>query len=138
MRELDAQRVAWRGVEIEAEALAGAQLNAAGAETADSQLGALDIRENADGAAELMLQGAYGNDAGEMILVRAVREVEAEDVSTRIEQAGQHFWGGTGWTNGRNDTSTAVSAHERSFGKIRPGALPLDPTGGSAPRPAIV
>jgi hypothetical protein len=85
--ELDAADVAGHGVEVEAEGLAGLELDAAGLEAADAELGALDVGEDADGAVILVLELAADHaEALGVVLVGAVAEVEAEDVGAGEER----------------------------------------------------
>ena len=77
-------------VQVQPERLAGLQMHTAAAEPADAQFGALHVGQNADGPVELFLQFADHGEAGGMVLVRAVAEVQPEHVGAGLEQAGQH------------------------------------------------
>ena len=93
--------VAWRRVQVEPERLAGLQMHPPAAERADAQLGALHVGQDADRPVEFFLQLADHGEAGGVVLVRAVREVQPEHVGAGLEQPGQHFawssWRGRAW-----------------------------------------
>ncbi|OIQ62965.1 hypothetical protein GALL_554990 [mine drainage metagenome] len=91
MRQVHALYVARCGVEVEAEFLASLQVNAATAEGADPQLGALNVGQDADGAVELFLQLADHGEAGGVVLMRAVGEIQAEHIGAGLKQAGHHL-----------------------------------------------
>ena len=85
------------GGEVEAEGLAGLEDDAAGLEAADAEFGALDVGEDADGAADMFLERADHGDAGQVVLVGAVAEVEAEDVGAGVGRGGRGFRGCWNW-----------------------------------------
>ena len=131
--ELDAGAVAGDGGQVQPEALAGLELDAAAAEAADAELRALDVGEDADRAAGLLLECADEGDAGAVVVVGAVAEVDAEDVGAGVEQAAQHVRGGGGGAEGGDDAGAAVTPevgaaglrlrwHGAEYGAARGGA----------------
>ena len=108
--QLHALRVAGHGGQVEPEALPGLQRDAAGLEAADAQLGPLHVGEDADRAADLLLQRADGGDEGGVVLVGAVAEVQAEDVGAAPEQAAQHLGRGAGRAERGHDLGAPAAA----------------------------
>ena len=110
VRQVDAADVARGGVEVEPEGLAGLQLHAAGLELADAQLGALDVGEDADGAADAAFDLADHADARGVVFVGAVGEVEAEDVGAGAVEAFDDLDGGGGGAERRDHLGAAAAA----------------------------
>src|SRR5689334_9339045 len=77
---------------------------------ADTELGALHVGQNPDRPVEAILQFADHGEAGGVVVVRAVREVQAEDVCARLEQAGKDIGGGAGRAKRRNNLRAAPAA----------------------------
>ena len=88
VRQVDTLRVAGRGVEVEAECLAGLQMDPAAAEAPDAQLRTLHVGQDADRAVEFFFQFADHGEAGGVVLVRAVGEIQPKHVGAGLEQAG--------------------------------------------------
>ena len=86
MRQVDAQALARRRIEVELEWLAGLQMHPPAAKPPDAQLGSLHIGQDADRAVEPVLQLADHREAGGVVLVRAVAEIEPEHVGAGLEQ----------------------------------------------------
>ena len=103
-------RVARRRVQVQAEGLAGLQMHAPAAERADAQLRALHVGQDADRAVELFLQLADHGEAGGVVVVRAVREIQPEHVGAGLEQAGQHLGRGAGGAERGNDLGAPAAA----------------------------
>ena len=109
--QLHAPGPARRGVQIEPESLAGAEMHPAAAEAADAQLGSLYVGQQADRAAHGLLQRTDDGDVGGVVLVAAVGEIEAEDVGAGVKEAGNHLGRGAGGAQGCHDLGAAVAAH---------------------------
>jgi hypothetical protein len=90
MRQVHARGVAGRGIGVEAEGLVLGQRHGVGRETADPQLRALQIDQDADRPSVLGLHRANRRHQLAHALVRGVAHVDAEDVGARLEQAGDH------------------------------------------------
>ncbi len=102
-------------VHVQAEHLAGLQRRLAIFELAHAQLGALQVHQHADGAAGLAFQGADGFVALQMVLVRAVAEIQAEHIGTSQEQALDGLGRGRGGAEGGEDLGVTGASHERSL-----------------------
>src|SRR3954468_14466004 len=111
MRQADALLVPGTTVEVEAEAGSGGERHTAFGECADPQLRALQVREDADGPADLPLNGTDDVAALLVILVRAVAEVEAEYVCPRLEETSDDLRTGTRRAEGGDDLGIAVTMH---------------------------
>ncbi len=120
MGEFHPFSIAGGGVEIEAEGLAGLQMDAARGEAADAELGALDVGEDADRPSRLLLEGADRLDARGVILMRAVREIEAEDVHPGAEEPADDLWRGACRAEGGDDLGAPVAPE---FGSAHAGLL---------------
>jgi hypothetical protein len=70
---------------VEAQLLALLQLQRALGESAQPELGALQVHQDGDGMLVLLLQGAQQVDALTMVIRRAVAEVQPKDVGAGLE-----------------------------------------------------
>ncbi len=86
MRQMHARGIARRRIAVEHEALAARQRDAAPGESADAQFRTLQVGQDADRPAGLCLDRAHGIAALAMVVMRAVAEVQAEDVRAGVEQ----------------------------------------------------
>ena len=80
-------------------------------ERADSEFRPLQVREDADGSAGLILDRADEGVAGAMLGVARVAEVEAEHVHAGLEQRADGRLVGARWPEGRDDLGAAVASH---------------------------
>ena len=86
MRQADALGAARRRIEIEAQRRARGEQHGAMREGADAQLGTLQIHQHADGPSRLGFDRADRFHPPPMIGVRAMAEIEAENVDPAMEQ----------------------------------------------------
>ncbi len=110
VRQLHPARVAGHGGEIQPERLPGLQRHPPRLEAAHAQLGPLHVGQDADRAADLFLQRADDRDAGGVILVRAMAEVQAEHVRAAAEQPAEHLGRAAGRADGGNDLRAPAAA----------------------------
>ena len=129
MRQAHAMLVARRLVEVEPQPRAVLEHHVAGGEGADPELRALQVGEHADRAADLLLETADRIEAGRVVGVRAVREVQPEHVDAGDEQPLDHLGRGRARPDGGNDAGAPVAAEPAGFGnahgvQMSAGALP--------------
>ena len=117
MRQADAAGVAGGGVHIQDKGLAGLELHAAGLELPNAEFRALDVGQDADGAAEFFLDRADHLDARGMVGMAAVGEDQAKHVGASLEEMGEHVRRGAGRPQGRDDFRAPVTA--QTFGHLR-------------------
>src|SRR5690606_11871353 len=86
MWQQDARGIAGSGIGIEPEGLSRLQRDLAALDLADAQLRPLEIAENADRAAGLLLDGADAPDELLHVRVRGVAHIDAERVGAGQEQ----------------------------------------------------
>ena len=77
-------------------------------EQAGADLGALGVQQDADGHAELAGDAADALDALVVLLVGAVREVEAGDVHARLDHLAERIVAVAGGTHGADDLGALV------------------------------
>ena len=75
-----------RRIKVEAETRAGDQGGHAARQLPDSQLGPLQVQQDPDRMIELSFQIADDVEAGPMVVVSAMAEVQAEDVGAGLDQ----------------------------------------------------
>ena len=100
-----------RQVEVEAEAVAFLERHRAVGEGAEAELGPLQVHQDADRAAEFALDLADDLVVALVIGVRAVAEVEAEDVGSGFEQRLDGFLGVAGRAERGHDLGITFSVH---------------------------
>ena len=115
---LTRERTPRRGVEVEPELLAGLQMHATAAEAADAQFRTLHVGQDADRAVELCLQLADHGEAGGVVLVRAVGEIQPEHIGAGLEQARQHLRRRTGGAERGDDLGATATAQLRAGGHL--------------------
>ena len=111
VRKGDGVAPAFGAIEDEAEALTRDHVEAAAGECSEADLGALEILQNADGPAHLVLERADRGMDHRVVGLRAVAEIEAEGVDARQEQPGAASratrWRGRRWRRSWRDGSGA-------------------------------
>ena len=115
MRQRDAGDVAIELLTMEGELRADLQEDRTIGEGADAQLGALQVGEDADGAAGLGLDLANGRHVVAQLLVVGVAHVDAEAVRTRLVEPGDHVLVGGGGAQSCKNLDLAVSSHFAPF-----------------------
>jgi hypothetical protein len=90
MRQVHALRVAGRGVRIERERRAVVEHGRAAGERSDPQLRSLQVDQDADGPAVVVLDLPDRRDQLAHAVVRGVAHVDAEHVGAGLEQLGDH------------------------------------------------
>ncbi len=75
--------------------MTGLQVHPPAGKPPNPQLGALDVGQDTDRAVEPCLQVVDHREAGGMILVAAVREVQTEHIGAGQKQPGHDVGGGT-------------------------------------------
>src|SRR5262249_35243791 len=103
--------VAGRRVEVEAEAIAGLELDRSGGEGAEPELRPLQVGEDADRPPGLLLERADRVDALPVVVVRAVAEVEPEHVDAGAEQGLDALRRRACGPEGRDDLRAVNAAH---------------------------
>ena len=111
MRQVHPLCCARRGVQVQAELLAGQQLDLLVGERADAQLWALHIGHNADGLPCLPLNLTYITHPGGVVGVDAVAEVEPENIDACVMQLPDHLRSAAGGTKGSNNFAVATAIH---------------------------
>src|SRR6185369_14939435 len=91
------------GVAIQPERCAGGQLDTASREGADPQLRPLQVDQHSDRASGFLFKLADDRVALCVVLVRAVTEVQAEDVSPRLEELADGVRARARWSKGGDD-----------------------------------
>ncbi|MBS1166432.1 MAG: hypothetical protein H6R00_2457 [Proteobacteria bacterium] len=115
MRQGDAGDVAVELLTMEGELGADLQEDGTVGEGADAQLGALQIGEDADGAAGLGFDLADGRHVVAQLLVVGVAHVDAEAIRTRLMEPGDHVLVGGGGAQCCKNLDLAVSSHFAPF-----------------------
>ena len=103
------------GVHVEAQLLALLQLHRPLGEGAEPQLGALQVHQDGDRVIVFLLERAELLDPLAMIVVRAVAEVQAEDVGAGLEQGAQALGRRSGGPQGGDDLGEALTTHGSSL-----------------------
>jgi hypothetical protein len=111
MRQADPALVARRGVTIEPEPLARGQLDPALLKPADPQLGPLQVDQDRDRPSGLLLDRAHGPIALGVLIVGAVRQVQAEGVGAGLEQAADPLDRGAGRAERCENLGASSAAH---------------------------
>ncbi len=111
MQQRCAARIAARLVHVEPEARARIELRAPAFESAQPQLGPLQVEQHADGPAELRLEPADGVEPARMVMLRAVAEVEPEHIHTAFEQGTNGRLVGGGGAQRGHDLRAACTSH---------------------------
>ena len=107
-----ARLIARCGIRIEDEGRALLELHAAVVEFAQTELGPLQIGENADGPAAIGLELAQHRHALAQLLVAAMAHVDAEDVDAGLKEGFDDRSLAGGGTEGRDDLDPAHASHE--------------------------
>jgi hypothetical protein len=110
----DVLLVAFAALKHEAHVLPRCKVKPAVLDRADPDLWALQVLQDANWAADLLLQRADGRVDLRMILLQAVAEVQAEGVDSREEQGAQLVGRRARGAYGGDDLGTAVTGHVRS------------------------
>ena len=107
----DAARVAGRRVPVKTERAPGRQSDLALGKGPEAQLGALQVREQSDRPPRFALHLPHDVVATLVIFMRAVAEVEAEDVGAGVEQRANRIRRRAGGSERRDDLGFAVAFH---------------------------
>ncbi len=99
------------GVEVEAEGLADLQLDAAVLEDADAELRPLQVHQHADRPVEIFLDLADDVVARLVVFMRAMGEIQPEDVGPGLEQRLDLLARRAGGSQGRDDLGLALASH---------------------------
>ena len=83
-------------------------------EAAESDLGALQVREDTDGPAGLVGGLADPSVVGLVVGVLSVAEVEAGDIHARVDQLSDSFLRRDGGTQGADDLGTTIHSYQSS------------------------
>ena len=114
LRDAAAARAAGRPavvLEVEAECAPGRQLDLAAGEIAEPQLRPLHVGEDADRPAGIGFDLADRLEAGAVIVMRAVAEIEAEHVDAGVEQRADALRARAGGAESRDDLGAALPPH---------------------------
>ena len=82
-------------------------------QASSADLGALQILQDADGAIFFLGGAAQAFDVAGVILVRAVRKIQAGDIHAEAKQVAHGGFGVAGWTDGADDLGAARSGRCR-------------------------
>ncbi len=115
VRQADTSLGARRLGHVEAESVSGLQRDLALGETADAQLGALQVGQDGDGAAVLLFDAADSIDLRFDRGVVTVTEVEAENVGAAPMQSFDLFGGTARRTESGDDLGVTASTHGRTL-----------------------
>jgi hypothetical protein len=107
MRQCGAAPIALCRIEIEAESVAGGDLDRAVGEIAEPELRALQIGENADRPSGLRFDAPDFLEQHTLLVVAAMAEIQPENVHSGLEQRAQPVAAGARRTDGRNDLGAA-------------------------------
>ena len=134
--QLHARSVARSRVQIEAELVALHQIMRPGGKGADTQLGALKVRKDADRAAGIGLDLTDDHVAGTDVIMGAMRHIQAEHIGPGFEQRTDRLVVAGGRAQGGHDLYVPKASHmPRSFDKYRhrggPPVLWRKPIGGA-------
>src|SRR5689334_15224485 len=97
--------------EVEANDIAGLEPDRTGCQRADADLRSLQILEDADGPPELTLDGSDRLEATLVVVMRAVAEIQAEDVGSSFEEGANHLGTRTRGAERSDNLGIAVAAH---------------------------
>jgi hypothetical protein len=89
-------------------------------ELAQTQLGALQVGQNAQRPLQRHLGAAHGLQRGGVVLVAAVAEVQAEHVRPGLGQRLDRARRPAGGPQGRNDAGAAGSVHSAVLSDVMP------------------
>src|SRR4029077_14175754 len=106
--------VAGLGVEVEAELVTGGDGHLAAGEIAEPQFRPLHVGEDADWPPGLGLDATDVAEQCAVVIMRAVAEIAAEHIDTRVEPRAQPRRARTRLTEGGDDLGAALPLH-RSF-----------------------
>ena len=116
--------VAGRRIEIEAEPVAGGELDRAVGEIAEPQLRTLQIGENADRPSGLRLDAADVLEQRALLVVAAMAEIQPENVDPGVEQRAQPLAAGARRADRRDDLGAAQAPPGLPGGRLA-AARPL-------------
>ena len=125
MGQRRAGRIAQLRREIEAEALAGDEVDAAAVEPADPKLRPLQIDQHADGAAGLRLDLADRLVLAPVIVMGPMAEIEAEDIGAGLDQGAQALRRVAGGAEGGDDLRFTLSSHAAGSTRMARKSLTL-------------
>ena len=125
MGQRRAGRIAQLRREIEAEALAGDEVDAAAVEPADPKLRPLQIDQHADGAAGLRLDLADGLVLAPVIVMGPMAEIEAEDIGAGLDKSAQALRRVAGGAEGGDDLRLTLSSHAAGSTRMARKSLTL-------------
>ena len=112
MGQMHACHVARLRVGVEHESGAVLQIHPAFSKSANAQLGPLQVGENADGAAEFLLQPANRLDTLMQHLVAGMAHVDAKHIDAGLKQALHHGAVLRGGSEGRQNLDATQPSHE--------------------------
>src|SRR5215467_14221497 len=111
MRQVNARRVAGRGIGIEREAIAGLHYYGTAREGAKAEFGSLQINQDANRPAGVALHRTDHADQFAHAILTRVAHVDAENVGAGIEKARDHVGTGRGGSEGGDDFGAAQTSH---------------------------
>ncbi len=118
VRQVHAAAVARCRVQIQAKGLVTLKADLAGGETADSELGPLQVHEDADRLVQLLLDLANPGEALGVVAVLAVAEVQAEQVHAGLDQCAHVVDAAGGRAEGGEDLDLLVVCHGGALGQL--------------------
>ena len=110
--------VAGRRIEIEAERVAGGDLDRAVREIAEPKFRALQIGENTDRPSALRFDAPDLLEQRALLVVAAMAEIQPENIDPGLEQRAQPLAAGARRTYGRDDLDAAQAAPGRLGGPL--------------------
>ncbi|CAM2186194.1 hypothetical protein PSAC2689_60296 [Paraburkholderia sacchari] len=111
MRQRRARLIARRRIEIETETRAHGEFRKTRLERAEAQLRSLEIEQNADRAAIFLFKAADFRMTLGMIVVRAVAEIQSEDIDAGLEKRTDNLRVRTGRPERGDNLCITVSLH---------------------------
>ena len=115
MRHLHPRRITRRRIEVEPHFVAGLDVDLDVRKPAQPQLGSLQVGQHAQRSLQCQLRPAHGLQRRRMILMRAMAEIQPEDIDPGLRQGLDHAGCPAGGSQGRDDTGAPGSFHRMSM-----------------------
>ncbi len=115
MRQLHPVGITGRRVEIEAEIVPLFQFDSAAGENTAAQFRPLQVGQHRDRAAEITLDLADHLVAGAVLVMGAMRHVDAKDIRAGLEQFSDHVIVVRRRPEGGHDLYVSMALHAQSF-----------------------